>query len=133
MSLRKPRLLQIGLDAFGPWLFVAAAVFGLVSCVATVVGTAAGVRAQDGHAQMHHEYLKWKDGRGYGCCNELDCRPTRAFMGDDGRWRALVDGLPIVVPPDAVLNIPSPDGRSHICMSPGAIEPRCFVPAEPRS
>ena len=47
--MRTPRRLQIGLDAFGAWLFIAAAAFGLVSCVATVVGTAAGVRAQDGH------------------------------------------------------------------------------------
>ena len=131
--MRTPRRLQIGLDAFGAWLFIAAAAFGLVSCVATVVGTAAGVRAQDGHAQMHHEYLKWKDGRGYSCCDERDCRPTRAYIDEAGRWRAMVDGVYLVVPPDAVLRIPSPDGRSHVCVSPGALEPRCFVPGEPRS
>ena len=42
--MKTPRPLQVGLDAFGAWLFIAAAAFGLVSCVASVVGTAAGLR-----------------------------------------------------------------------------------------
>lgn len=42
--MRTPRRLQIGLDAFGPWLFIGIAAVALVSCVATVVGTAAGLR-----------------------------------------------------------------------------------------
>lgn len=42
--MNTPRRLRIGIDAFGPWLFIACAVGALVSCVATVVGTAAGLR-----------------------------------------------------------------------------------------
>ena len=87
----------------------------------------------DGHAEHHADYQHWQDRRGFGCCDDRDCRPTRAYIGDDGRWRALADGQWLVVPPDAVLPIPSPDGRSHICHTPGALEPRCFVPGEPRS
>jgi hypothetical protein len=87
----------------------------------------------DGHAEMRPRYEKWIDKRGFGCCDNRDCRPTRAYVGEDGQWRAIADGIWHVVPPDTVLHIPSPDGRSHICMTPGAQEPRCFVPGEPRS
>lgn len=84
-------------------------------------------------ALAHDPYTGWKDRRGYGCCDNTDCRPTRAYVDEAGRWRAMVDGEWMVVPPDAVLQIPSPDGRSHVCHTPGALEPRCFVPGEPRS
>lgn len=87
----------------------------------------------DGHAEHHADYRQWQDRRGYGCCDDQDCRPTRAYVDEYGRWRAMVDGGWMVVPPDAVLPIPSPDGRSHVCHTPGAREPRCFVPGEPRS
>lgn len=90
-------------------------------------------RHGDGHAELHSTYEQWKDQRGYSCCDDGDCRPTRADKGDDGRWRAWIDGRWIPVPADAVLDRRSPDGRSHVCMSPGAQEPRCFVPGEPRS
>lgn len=86
----------------------------------------------DGHAQMHEVYKEWIDNRGYGCCDDQDCRPVRADSGPLG-WRVWIDGRWFAVPSDAVLTIPSPDGRSHVCMTPGAQEPRCFVPAEPRS
>jgi hypothetical protein len=87
----------------------------------------------DGHAEMHATYEEWKDYRGFSCCDDSDCRPVRADAGIDGQWRAWVDGRWVPVPPNAVLQIKSPDGRNHICMSPGAVEPRCFVPGEPRS
>ncbi|MFO1080873.1 MAG: hypothetical protein U1E23_09635 [Reyranellaceae bacterium] len=82
----------------------------------------------DGHREMHPTYKNWLDGRGFSCCDDSDCRPTRAWRGDDGRWRAWDGRGWVVVPVDAVLPIPSPDMRSHICMTPGALEPRCFVP-----
>jgi hypothetical protein len=87
----------------------------------------------DGHAEMHSAYEHWKDRNGYGCCDDRDCRPVRANVVGDGRWSVWIDGRWLPVPPDAVLRIPSPDGRSHVCMAPGAVEPRCFVPGEPRS
>lgn len=83
-------------------------------------------------ARAHEPYSDWKDNRGYGCCDNGDCMPVRADPRPEG-WRILVDGRWMLVPPDAVLKIPSPDGRSHACISPGAQEPRCFVPGEPRS
>ena len=132
--MRKPRLLQIGLDAFGPWLFVAAAVFGLVSCVATVVGTAAGVRAQDGHGGHGHGwYEHLKTPQGYSCCRpDLpgkpgDCRPVQARPRDDGSWEAYFGGEWQPVPPERIL--PDRLNRSplhaHICEQDGYV--RCFL------
>lgn len=102
-----------------------------------VLGLPRCAKAQDGahghgHAELHPTYKDWKTGTGYGCCDDRDCRPTRAYVDEQGRWRAMADGSWVIVPPDAVLKMPSPDGRSHICMTPGAMEPRCFVPGEPR-
>ena len=86
----------------------------------------------DGHAEMHEHYNMWIDNRGFGCCDNRDCRPVHADATPEG-WRVWIDGQWVRVPPDAVLHIPSPDGRSHVCMAAGAVEPRCFVPGEPRS
>lgn len=83
-------------------------------------------------AAAHDGYEKWRDRKGYGCCDQTDCRPARAYPGEDGLWRVLTNGREYTVPADAVLSIPSPDGRSHVCIAPGAIEPRCFVPGEIR-
>lgn len=80
----------------------------------------------------HDPYSSWQDRRGFSCCNEHDCAPVRADYTPAG-WQVWMEGRWIPVPPDAVLNIPSPDGRSHACMTPGALQPRCFVPGEPRS
>jgi hypothetical protein len=96
------------------------------------------VRAQsgthgDGHGAGHPVYKGWTTPQGGSCCNDSDCRPTRAFVDELGRWRAFDGRKWVVVPPDALLRIPSPDGRSHLCMSQGAELPRCFVPGEPRS
>ena len=32
----------------------------------------------DGHAEMHEHYNKWIDNRGFGCCDNRDCRPVHA-------------------------------------------------------
>jgi hypothetical protein len=87
----------------------------------------------DGHAEMHPTYETWKDHRGFSCCNDADCRPTRAYLGDDGLWRAFADGHWMIVPKDRVLSIPSPDGRSHICAPVNGTLPYCFVPGDIRS
>ena len=86
----------------------------------------------DGHAEMHSIYQSWHNRENYSCCNNSDCRPTRAYKDDDGRWRVLADGQWVIVPPYAILDIASPDGRSHVCMAKGAVEPRCVVLGEPR-
>lgn len=82
-------------------------------------------------ARAHDPYSLWKDRRGFLCCDQRDCAPVRADLTPDG-WRVWADGRWMVVSPDAVLAIPSPDGRSHACWTPGAVEPRCFVAGEVR-
>jgi len=111
--------------------------FAATLIITAAVAAPGPARAQsgahgDGHAEMHHVYKEWQDNRGFGCCDDQDCRPVRADPGPLG-WRVWIDGRWVAVPPDTVLGISSPDGRSHVCMSPGAQEPRCFVPGEPRS
>jgi hypothetical protein len=99
---------------------------------------AVGAKAQsgkhgDGHAENHDVYKSWRNPVTLSsCCNDKDCRPTRAFLTDNGVWMAW-DGsqwLPVpqrsLLPPDMLK-----DGRSHICESNGAIN--CFSPTGPKS
>ena len=103
-------------------------------------------KAQDGehghgHAENHNMYEDWKrPDVGGSCCNaqsaddpDGDCRPTTAYMGDDGRWRARIkpgsSGF-VVVPPNKILNRAA-DGRCHICERLGAVF--CFQPCDPKS
>lgn len=85
-----------------------------------------------GKAFAHDPYTKWLDKRGFSCCDNRDCAPVRADLTPTG-WQVWMEGRWVPVPWDAVLEIPSPDGRSHACMSPGAVFVRCFVAGEPRS
>jgi hypothetical protein len=113
----------------------------LLALVGAPVG--AGAFAQDGqHGQGHAENHDWyrdlkQPGTGASCCNgtisgiEGDCRPTRAYIGDDGVWRALIDGRWTVVPPRVVLQNLAPDGNSHICAGKsGSIY--CFIGGSPK-
>ncbi len=118
----------------------------LVVLLLVLAGVASGVGAlsQDGqhgqgHAQNHDWYQQLKQpGTGYSCCNgtangiEGDCRPTRAYIGDDGIWRALIDGRWVSVPPRVVLKDLAPDGRSHICANRSGLI-YCFLGGSPKS
>ena len=92
-----------------------------------------------GHAQNHDWYqdLKQPD-TGYSCCNgsangiEGDCRPTRAYLTEEGQWRALIDGQWVLIPPRVVLKQLAPDGRSHICASRSGMI-YCFLGGSPKS
>jgi hypothetical protein len=71
------------------------------------------------HAEDHDWYSKLNQpGTTYSCCNGNehggDCRPTRAFRGDDGFWHAQIDG------------------NSHICASKGGYI-FCFIGGSPKS
>jgi hypothetical protein len=97
-----------------------------------------GVRGV-GHAENHDWYKELKQpGTGYSCCNgrtatsEGDCRPTRAYINDEGMWYALVEGRWVPVPPRVVLKQLAPDGRSHICASKSGMI-YCFLGGSPRS
>jgi hypothetical protein len=92
-----------------------------------------------GHAENHDWYEKLvQPGTGYACCNgtkngvEGDCRPTRAYLHDDGTWRAQIDGRWTPVPPRVVLKDLAPDGASHICASKAGMI-FCFIGGSPKS
>jgi len=92
-----------------------------------------------GHAENHDWYKELKQpGTGYSCCNgpvngiEGDCRPTRAFLQDDGTWKALIDGRWMPVPPRVVLKSLAPDGNSHICAGKSGMI-YCFIGGSPKS
>ncbi len=121
-------------------------IFVTASIVASV---AFGAVAQDhsavdgqwghGHAENHDWYKDLKQpGTGYSCCNgsfngvDGDCRPTRAYLQEDGTWRALVDGRWQPVPPRVVLQRLAPDGNSHICAGKSGMI-YCFIGGSPKS
>ena len=88
----------------------------------------------DGHAGMHDIYQHWHPplNPGTSCCNNADCRPTRAFVDGEGHWRAWNGSAWLVVPQERVLPTNyAGDGRSHICEKEGFIY--CFTPGEIRS
>ena len=91
-----------------------------------------------GHAENHDWYKELKQpGTGLACCNgttnnaEGDCRPTRAYLNDDGLWYALLDGRWVPVPPRVVLKQLAPDGSSHICASKSGMI-YCFLGGSPK-
>ena len=84
-------------------------------------------------AWSHDPYTHWRqpDNPAASCCHGDDCRPTRAYMGEDGRWRAW-DGLGwVIVPPGRVLPTDlAGDGRNHLCERAGRV--LCFSPTMPK-
>lgn len=84
-------------------------------------------------ARAHDPYSGWKqpDSPSVSCCDDTDCRPTRAYMGDDGLWRAW-DGVAwLTIPASKVLPTDfAKDGRNHLCEKMGAVY--CFTPGQPR-
>ena len=88
----------------------------------------------DGHAEMHDIYQHWHTPLNprISCCNNADCRPTRAFVDDNGIWRAWNGSTWLQVPQERVLPTDyAGDGRSHLCETDGFIY--CFTPGEIRS
>jgi hypothetical protein len=92
-----------------------------------------------GHAENHDWYTDLKQpGTGYSCCNgsvngvDGDCRPTRAYLQEDGVWRAMIDGHWTPVPPRVVLKSLAPDGNSHICAGKSGVI-YCFIGGSPKS
>jgi hypothetical protein len=87
--------------------------------------------AKDGKA--HDPYTGWmRPGTTMSCCNKDDCRPTRAYLGDDGIWRAWDGDKWLLIPAHALLPTDyAKDGRSHLCEKNGMIF--CFTPGPVRS
>jgi hypothetical protein len=87
-----------------------------------------------GRASAHDGYEDWRmpDAPSVSCCNNADCRPTRAYVDEDGVWRAWNGHRWLRVPPNKILPTDlKGDGRSHLCEHNEAIY--CFSPAEPKS
>lgn len=60
------------------------------------------------------------------CCDEADCKPTKAEHRD-GQWWAEVDGTMQPVPNERIVRNPvSYDGRAYVCVWGGVI--LCFIP-----
>jgi len=90
-------------------------------------------RHGDGHTQMHDIYKLWTPplNPNTSCCDNSDCRPTRAFVDNEGHWRAWNGVLWLQVPQDRVLPPNhAGDGRSHLCEKEQFIF--CFAPGEIR-
>ena len=92
-----------------------------------------------GHAENHDWYQQLKQpGTGYSCCNgttngvEGDCRPTRAYLTEDGTWKAMINGRWMPVPPRVVLQRLAPDGNSHVCAGKSGMI-YCFIGGSPKS
>lgn len=110
----------------------------VIAAGALIEGLTSPARPQDGghgvgHAQGHDIYKHWSPPNNpkTSCCNDSDCRPTRAFKGDDGQWRAW-NGLKwLPVPPERVLPTDlAGDGRNHLCEKGEFIY--CFSPTTPK-
>ena len=107
---------------------------GVATLAVIVLAIGAAVQAMwPVRARAHDPYSTWTapDNPGLSCCNSSDCRPTRAYMGDDGLWRAW-DGINwLTIPPGRVLPTDyAGDGRNHLCEKMGAVY--CFSPGQPR-
>lgn len=87
----------------------------------------------DGHAEMHDRYKRWHPPGNpqTSCCNNADCRPTRAFLDPEGNWRAWNGTEWLRVPWERVLPTDfAGDGRSHLCENGSFIY--CFSPGQVR-
>lgn len=86
------------------------------------------------YARAHDGYSDWTmpNNPTLSCCHDTDCRVTRAYVGDDGFWRAYVRGEWISIPFAALLPTDKAGGgRSHICERDGRVY--CFSPGPPKS
>jgi hypothetical protein len=95
-------------------------------CAAVLIVTVGGmVRA----ARGHDGYDLWRvpDNPGMSCCDDKDCKPTRAYLHEDGLWRAWDGHAWLSVPPSKMLPVDyKGDGRSHLCSRMGYV--LCFSP-----
>ena len=77
-----------------------------------------------GHLKLHHWYKTLRQpGTGYECCDQKDCRPTTARSR--GLYiEVLVDGEWTRVPPNTILDVQSPDMKTHVCAPKGSWSPK---------
>ena len=81
----------------------------------------------------HDWYTGRTNSAGVACCGSAECRPAAArYNQRTGFWETeVIADTWLPVPPDALAQIPSPDGNYHVCEYAGTI--RCFFqPGEVR-
>jgi hypothetical protein len=74
----------------------------------------------------HDWYTGRTNSAGVACCGSAECRPAAARYNErTGLWETeVIKNTWLPVPPDALAQIPSPDGDYHVCEYAGTI--RCF-------
>lgn len=85
-------------------------------------------------ARGHGIYEHWHspDNPGLSCCHGEDCKPARAYIHEDGLWRAWDGQRWLTVPSGKLLPVDlAGDGRSHLCSRGDFV--LCFSPGPPRS
>lgn len=71
-----------------------------------------------GHAKNHSMYKGWLTKKGGSCCNNQDCRPTKAkyvILYDQEMYRVEVNGVWCLVPVSAARPYTPRDGQAHVC------------------
>ncbi len=108
-----------------------ATLFAIVLAFGAVVQVFLPLRAR---AHDIYDGPEWKvpNNPAVSCCNNTDCRATRAYVGEDGLWRAWTGAKWLTVPADRLLPTDlAKDGRAHLCEKGDWIY--CFSPSEPKS
>ena len=91
------------------------AVGAILLMAATVATEAQQGNYGEGHDALHGWYQTLRQPQtGMACCNNEDCRPTKSRRVG-ATIEVLVDGEWLTVPPDKILDVPSPDLESHVC------------------
>ena len=115
-----------------------ALVLALLPLAAMAQSTPPSGRHGDGHAENHDWYKRLKQPDiGISCCNgpedgkEGDCRPTHAYLGEDGMYRAWDGRGWLIVPKNKIISMPTPDRQPHLCETYGRVF--CFITGEPLS
>ena len=124
------------------WIALLVAVM-TVTGFALVLGSAAWGQDRPGDFGFHHhENHDWyrdlhQPITGYSCCNGQtaddpngDCRPTRAYLQPNGRWKAIVDGRWVEIPPTVVLRseLNKDPLHAHVCAGKSGMI-YCFIGA----
>lgn len=69
-----------------------------------------------GAAEAHDWYTELASPSGEACCTSRDCQPAdHRYDPASGRLEVRVAGMWVPVERSALLPVPSPDGRAHVC------------------
>lgn len=76
-------------------------------------------------SSAHDPYMEWmRPDNGGSCCSGIDC-DTVTVRVIAGQYLVMWRGVEYPAPVSTLLDVPSPDGRSHACVIAGVV--RCLV------